>query len=194
MLLGTLQVDHVDVGELGGLSDRAGGWNTVPRRSALPCGLLPGPEWSHLQLLQSRSGECPTAQAKSWQPGIGPLGLAIGVGQAQVLRFISLSCFPGPAAVCAEPASGPTLPGRWPLCSWLLLHPHCLGDLQLLPVLRGEGAVRSVEKLGSAFTLFLHSPTLPGKWASVTKALLCPIGCVMWGWPPLLPPGLPLQR
>lgn len=66
------QVDHVDVGELGGLSDRAGGWNTVSRRSALPCGLLPGPEWSHLQLLQSRSG---------------------------------------PVAVCAEPASGPTLPG-----------------------------------------------------------------------------------
>ena len=184
----------MDVGELGGLSDRAGGWNTVSRRSALPCGLLPGPEWSHLQLLQSRSGECPTAQAKSWQPGIGPLGLAIGVGQAQVLRFISSFCFPGPVAVCAEPASGPTLPGRWPLCSWLLLHPHCLGDLQLLPVPRGAGAVRFVEKLGSAFTLFLHSPTLPGKWASVTKALLCPIGCVMWGWPPLLPPGLPLQR
>lgn len=110
------RVDHVDFGELGGLSDRAGGWKTVPRRSALPCGLLPGPEWSHLQLLQSRSG---------------------------------------PAAVCAEPASGPTLPGRWPLRSWLLLHPHCLRDLQLLPV---------------------------------------PRGCVMWGWPPLLPPGLPLQR
>ena len=112
----------------------------------------------------------------------------------RVLRFISSSCFPGPAAVRAEPASGPTLPGQRPLCSWLLLHPHCLRDLQLLPVPRGEGAIRSTEKLGSAFTLFLHSPTPPGKWALVIKALLCPIGCVMRGWPPLLPLGLPLQR
>lgn len=59
MPLGILQVDHVDAGELCGLSDRAGGWNAVPRWSALPCGLLPGPRRSQLQLLQSRSGECP---------------------------------------------------------------------------------------------------------------------------------------
>lgn len=38
----------VDPGELGGLSGRAGGWNTVPRWSALPCGLLPGPRRSQL--------------------------------------------------------------------------------------------------------------------------------------------------
>lgn len=51
------QVDHVDPGELGGLGDRAGGWNTVPGWSALPRGLLPGPGRSQLQLLQSRSGQ-----------------------------------------------------------------------------------------------------------------------------------------
>lgn len=57
MFLGTLQADHVDPGELGGLNSRAGGWNMVPRWSVLPCGLLPGPRRSQLQLLQSPSGQ-----------------------------------------------------------------------------------------------------------------------------------------
>ena len=48
MPLGILQADHVDFGELGGLSGRAGSWNTVPRWSVLPCGLLPGPRRSRL--------------------------------------------------------------------------------------------------------------------------------------------------
>lgn len=61
MFLGTLQADHVDPGELGGLNSRAGGWNVVPRWSVLPCGLLPGPRRSQLQLLQSPSGECLSA-------------------------------------------------------------------------------------------------------------------------------------
>lgn len=59
MPLDILQVDHVDPFELGGLSGRAGGWNAVPRWSALPHGLLSGPWRSQLQLLQSCSGECP---------------------------------------------------------------------------------------------------------------------------------------
>lgn len=74
MPLGILQVDHVDPGELGGLSDRAGGWNTVPRWSTLPCGLLLGPRRSQLQLLQS-PGECP-------QPR---LELAAGIFQKAML-------------------------------------------------------------------------------------------------------------
>lgn len=150
----------MDAGELGGLKV-TGLWlehsvQTVSSASVACC----LDQWSHLQLLQSRSGECPTAQAKSWQPGIGPLGLAIGVGQAQVLRFISsLFCFPGPVAVCAEPALGrPPARLMATVSSGYSLHPHCLGDLQLLPVPRGEGAVRFVRSLG----LHLHfSCTLP---------------------------------
>lgn len=51
-----LQADHVDPGELAGLSGRAGDWNTVSRWSVLPYCLLPGPRRNQLQLLQPSSG------------------------------------------------------------------------------------------------------------------------------------------
>lgn len=37
-------------------------------------------------------------------------------------------------------------------------------------------------------------PALPGRRAIPTQTPLCPTGCVLRGWPPLLPSGLPLQR
>lgn len=93
------------------------------------------------------------------------LGLARGGGRARVLLFTPFSRFPGQVAHGAEPASGHTVPDRRPLLARLLLHPHCLGDLQLLPVPRGEGAIRSMEGLGLClyFSCTLFPPS--GKWA-----------------------------
>lgn len=70
------QADHVGPGELGGRHGGAGCWNTVPRRSALPRGLLPGPRRSRLQLLQPRAGQmAPDTEQASRQtlPGGCPL-------------------------------------------------------------------------------------------------------------------------
>lgn len=150
----------MDPGDLGDLSGRAGGWNAVPRWTALPCGLLPGPWRSQLQLLQSRSSEYPQPRPK----------LAAGISRRVILNgpqegtrlwssYLSSPHFPGQMADSAEQASGQALPGRCPLLSWLLLPPDCLRDFQLLPIPRGEGAISSMEGFRSVFTLFLHSPT-----------------------------------
>lgn len=143
----------MDPGKLGGLNGRAGGWNAVPRWSALPCGLLPGPWRSQLQLLQSPSGECPLPRQE----------LAAGVSQrvswdgpqegTRLCSFHLSSCFPGQMAHSAEQASGHILPDRCPLLSWLLLPPDCLGHLQLLPVPRGKGAISLMEGFRCVFTL-----------------------------------------
>lgn len=77
-------------------------------------------------------------------------------GQAWVLWFILSSHFPGQMACSAEQASGQTLPDRCPLLSWLLLPQHHLGDLQLLPIPRGEGAISSVEGLIYTFLALSH--------------------------------------
>lgn len=176
MPLGILQADHVDRGELGGLSGRAGGWNTVPRWSVLPWGLLPGPRRSELQLLPSCSGERPAAQARAgWDLPKGHLGAARGRGRAWVLHSV-ISHFPGPVAHSAEQAAGAPLPGRCPLLSWLLLPPHRLWDLQLLPVPRGEGAMGSTEGLRSVFGLSPDSPRVKAEPAWVS---LCPTGRVL---------------
>lgn len=58
-----------DAGELGALVTGLVAGTQCPDGQLCLCGLLPGPEWSHLQLLQSRPGECSHVQAKSWQPG-----------------------------------------------------------------------------------------------------------------------------
>lgn len=111
MPLDILQVDHVDPGDLGGLSGRAGGWNAVPRWTALPCGLLPGPWRSQLQLLQSRSSEYPQPRQK----------LAAGISQRVILNgpqegirpwssHLSSPHFPGQMAYSDEQASGQALP------------------------------------------------------------------------------------
>lgn len=134
----------MDCGELGGFSGRTGGWNAMPRWTALPYGLLPGPWRNQLQLLQSCSSECPQPRSK----------LAAGISQRVILDgpqegtrlwsfHVSSPHFPGQEAHSAEQASGQALPDRCPLLSWLLLPPDCRRDLQLLPFPRGEGAISS---------------------------------------------------
>lgn len=104
----------------------------------------------------------PRQELAAWHFPKGHLGMARERGQAWVLHFALSSCFPGQVAHGAEQASGQALPARCPLLSWLLLPPHDLGDLQLLPVPRGEGTISSTRGLRSAFRLSLHSPQVKG--------------------------------
>lgn len=188
-----LQVDHVDSGECGGLSDRVGGWDAVSRWSALPCGLLLGPGWSQLQLLQS-PGECPQPRQE----------LAAGIFPKAMLG--------GPEK---GPNSGPLVypllssQDKWPpALSRRLGRPcqidaHCSPGYSCLLTVLGtssccpfpEVRVPSARGRGSALCLhgpYTHSPTL-GRRASSMQASLCPTGRVMRGRPPLLPKGFPLQ-
>lgn len=180
--------------EFAGRSDRAGGRNAVPRWSALPCGLLLGPRRSQLQLLQSYSSECPWPRREL---AAGASRRVIWVGQRK------------------GPDSGPLV---YPLLSsqdtWLparsrrlggpcQMDAHCSPGYSCLLTVSGtssccpfpEVRVTLAPCRGSGLCLHVSCTLLPpGQRAWSTRVSLCPTGCVLRGWPPLLPPGLPLQR
>lgn len=119
----------------------------------------------------------PRQEPAAWDSPEGHLSMARGGGQAWVLHFVISSHFLGPVAHSAEQAAGQPLPDRCPLLSWLLLPPHHLGDLQLLPVPRGEGAI--CFNGGAQVCISTFHPLPPGKGVEPMQVSLCPTGRVM---------------